>query len=118
MLPLRVIRVDQVASTAEDVDDSADDGRYTWSARYGVATHKLRELTAADRSRRPIDTIVQTEPSGLDLLLGNEMPDTTIHVAWPEALGATGPDLIGYAADGRSLIVSSPSHAIMVAASQ
>jgi hypothetical protein len=81
-------------------------GRHTWSARFRVSNHRLTELTVADRALGPVDVIVPVEPSGLDLLLGNQMPESTIHIDWPPALGATGPDFIGYAADGKSLIVA------------
>ena len=81
-------------------------GRYAWSARFGIATRRITELTPADRARGRIDNVIQVEPSGLDLLPGNEMPENTIHVDWPPALGATGPEYIGFAADGRSLLVA------------
>jgi hypothetical protein len=81
-------------------------GRYAWSARFGIATRRITELTPADRARGRVDNVIQVEPSGLDLLPGNEMPENTIHVDWPPALGATGPEFIGFAADGRSLLVA------------
>jgi hypothetical protein len=34
------------------------------------------------------------------------MPASTIHIDWPPGLGATGPEFIGFAADGRSLLVA------------
>jgi hypothetical protein len=81
-------------------------GRYAWSARYGIRTHRLHELTAADRSRGQVDIIVPADPSGFDMTTGNDMARSTIHVGWPAALGGTGPNVIGFAADDRSVIVS------------
>jgi hypothetical protein len=81
-------------------------GRYAWSARYGLRTHRLHQLTPADRVHGQVDTIVPADPSGFDMTLGNDMPLGTVHVGWPAALGATGPNVIGFAGDDRSVIVS------------
>jgi hypothetical protein len=82
-------------------------GRHAWSARLGISNHRLTELTVADRAHGPVDTVVPVDPSGLDLTLGNDLPESTVHVTWPASIGATGPEFIGFAADGRSLIVAS-----------
>lgn len=81
-------------------------GTYAWSGRMAIAGGRLTELTAADRVRGPVDSIVPAEPSGLDMLPGNEMPESTIHIDWPASLGPIGPDFVAFAADGRSVIVS------------
>ena len=81
-------------------------GRYAWSSRMRIAGGRLTELTAADRVRGPVDTMVPGVPSGLDMLPGNDMPESTIHIDWPASLGPNRAEFVGFAADGRSLIVS------------
>lgn len=81
-------------------------GRFAWSSRMKIANGRLTELTTADRLHGPVDNVVPGDPSGLDMLPGNEMPESTIHVDWPASLGPNRPEFVGFAADGRSLIVS------------
>jgi hypothetical protein len=85
------------------------DGRYSWSARLRISDRRLVEMRAADRADGVIDTITP-ERSSIVMSLRNEDARDDIRIAWPADLGAADDlDVIGLAADRRSLVVAGRS---------
>jgi hypothetical protein len=82
------------------------EGRYAWSARLGIADHRLVQLTPADRAHAPIDSAA-VEGSTIVLSMVNDDRSDDVVIDWPAGLGATEAlDPIGFASDGRSLILA------------
>ncbi len=84
-------------------------GRFAYSARLRVRDRRLLEMTTADRSHAPIDTIAYDGPS-IVLSIINDDPADDIVVKSPSGAGPeNGLEVIGFAADGRSLLVQVPT---------
>ena len=82
-------------------------GRFAWSARLRIRDHRLVELTPADRSHGGID---EADIIGGTIVLSviNDDPTDDIVIDWPADLGSVATlDSIQFAADGRTLLVSS-----------
>ena len=82
------------------------EGRYAWSARLGIADHRLVQLTPADRARGPVDSAAVDGPTIVLSLINDDRSDDVV-IDWPAGLGAPDAlDPIGFASDGRSLLVT------------
>ena len=84
------------------------EGRYASSARLRIADRRLVEMRVADRADAPIDEVVPDAGRGvLVLSVINDDPSDDVTVVWPAALGSLDAmDVVGFAADGRSLLVA------------
>lgn len=88
------------------LDDCA--GRYAFSARLRVRDRHLTQMLPADRIHAALDE-VSADPGRAAIVLSMINEDTTddIVVDWPAALGPVdGIDVVGFAADGRSLLLT------------
>jgi hypothetical protein len=84
------------------------EGRFALAARLRIRDHRLVELTPIDRAHAPIDEAIM-DPGRLSIVLSMINDDTTDDIVtdWPAALGSVDAlDLVGFAADGRSLVVA------------
>ena len=80
-------------------------GRFAWSARLGIADHRVAELTPADRTHGAIDSVA-VDGSTIVLSLINEDPADDVAIAWPVGLGSLDELVpIGLAPDGRALFL-------------
>lgn len=82
--------------------------RYAWSAHLRIQDRRLVEMTPADRARAPIDEL---SVDGTSILLSAVSGDTDddVRIAWPAAFGPIeAVEPIGFAGDGRSLLVAVP----------
>jgi hypothetical protein len=85
-------------------------GRYAFSSRLRIRDGRLTAFTAVDRAGGPVDEVTLDAKGSILLTAMNEDPGSDVHVAWPAGLGD--PDSVnplGFAADGRSLLVSDQS---------
>jgi len=82
-------------------------GRFAWSARLRIRDHRLAELTPADRPHGAIDE-ADVDGGAIILSLINNDPADDVVIDWPAGLGPIEAlDSIEFAADGRTLLVSS-----------
>lgn len=81
-------------------------GRYAESARLRITDRRLVQLTPADRARAAID-LVTFDGRTIVLSVINEDPVDDIVIDWPGgAQPDEGADVLGFASDGRSLLVA------------
>ena len=84
------------------------EGRYAYSARLGIRSRQLVEMTPDDRSHAPIDEVaVDPGRSTIVLSMINDDPADDIVVTWPADRGPLdGLSVLGFGAGGRSLFVT------------
>ncbi len=81
-------------------------GRYAYDARLRVRDHHLVQMTPADRSHAPIDHLA-VSGSSIVLSIVNDATTDDIVVDWPPSEGPTdGVEPIGFAGDGRTLLLA------------
>ncbi|HEX2754282.1 MAG TPA: hypothetical protein VHM48_02405 [Candidatus Limnocylindrales bacterium] len=81
-------------------------GRYAYDARLQIRTHRVVQMTPADRAHGPIDeALVGGGSIVLSMINGDRSDDIVID--WPTELGSRDTlDPLGLAGDGRSLLVA------------
>jgi WD40 repeat protein len=86
-------------------------GTYAWSGRLRVSDARFRPLRPADRAHAPID-LFSYNGTTIRMQVANEDPLSDILINWPSGAGRQdGLEVIGFAADGRSILVREPSEA-------
>jgi hypothetical protein len=82
-------------------------GRYAVSARLRLSDGKVTPFAVADRGHGPIDEVFGDGRGGLVMTPFNTITADAIHIDWPLGGSSDGPQFVGWAADGRSLLVAS-----------
>ncbi len=81
------------------------DGRYSYSARLRISDRHLIQLTPADRAIRPID-VASPDRGSIVLSMINDDRADDVTIDWPSTADQDTADVIGFGADGRTLLVA------------